>query len=125
MRPGAIVVLVALALHAAIVLSIIDSPRPIIWRLHNDTVHRIGPAADFYAVYHAGVNLRRGLSPFANNQDGVTPFYYPFRYLPGLGFAAEPLTWLSPRQAYLLWIAVLESLLAALVFALRPRLRLP
>jgi glycosyl transferase family 87 len=114
-----VVLLVALAVHAIVVLSIVDSPRPVIWPLHNDTIHRIGPAADFYAVYHAGVNMRRGLSPFANNADGVTPPFYPFRYLPGLALAAEPLTWLAPERAYLVWVVVLEALLAWLIVSLR------
>src|SRR5262245_13623004 len=109
MAPRAqLALLAALAVHAVVVLSIVDSPRPIIWPLHNDTIHRLGPAADFYAVYHAGVNMRRGLSPYANNADGITPPYYPFRYLPGLGLAAEAFTALSPVRAYVVWIVILE-----------------
>ena len=117
-----VVLLLALALHAVVVLSIVDSPRPLIWPLHNDTIHRLGPAADFYAVYHAGVNTRRGVSPYANNADGVTPPYYPFRYFPGLAFAAQAFTLASPPHTFVVWIGIVEALLAWLIVALRARM---
>jgi len=62
------------AIHVAIVSSILVEERSLIWPLHNDTIRRYGRGADFYAVYHAGVNTRRGISPYMRNDDGVTPY---------------------------------------------------
>jgi Glycosyltransferase family 87 len=114
-------VIVVLA-HLAIVTSILTQRRPIIWPLHNDTIHRIGPGSDFYAIYHGGVNLRRGVSPYHSDADGRTPFSYPYRYLPAVALSAQLLTLLPPRVAYLLWIGFLECLLGAFVFTLYKRL---
>jgi len=104
--------------HLGIVYSIASSDRPIIWPLHNDTIHRAAKA-DFYAVYHAAVNVSRGLSPYDASPDGVTPYYYPFRYLPIVAHAARPLLQLSPPSAWFLWIVVIETLLFLLIFALK------
>jgi hypothetical protein len=124
--------------HLALVLSIARQPfdvnrrppdeRAVIWPLHFDTVHRVGPGSDFFATYHAGVKLSRGESPYDHKeQPKVTPPFYPFRYLPavamslGRGAAAIP-----PRAAYLAWILALELLLAAtvaLVWRSAPSLR--
>lgn len=110
------------AAHLGIVSSVILQDRPVIWPLHNDTIHRRGRGADFFAVYHAGLNLRRGMDPYANNADGVTPYKYPFRYLPVVAFAFEPLTFLPPRTAYLLWVLLLEGLFALLLVTLWRRI---
>lgn len=126
-RPHAIALglLVALAaVHLAIVLSVARQPvgeqfspahRSVIWPLHHDTVHRAGPGADFFALYHAGVQEQRGQSPYDNHEKPrITPPFFPFRYLPvvaqtlGRTAAAMP-----PMTAYHAWIAVLELLLAA------------
>ena len=122
-----ILVAAALAIHVGLVLSIAKQPLPVnrapaarravIWPLHNDTVHRVGPAADAFAVYHAGNNLKNGHNPYdVREAPQVTPYFYPFRYLPAvgqtLGRAAVALT---PRHAWWAWIAVLEVLLAALI----------
>jgi hypothetical protein len=57
--------------------------RSLIWGLHYDTVHRAGPGADFFALYHAGIMLEHGESPYASKEvPPVTPEFYPFRYLP-------------------------------------------
>lgn len=106
---------VLLAVHVGIVASILTTDRPIIWPLHNDTIHRKGRGADFYAVYHAAVSLQRGQDPYAIDPDGVTPYFFAFRYLPIVAMAAEPLTALRPETAYVVWVLVLESLLAVLV----------
>jgi hypothetical protein len=118
---GAILVLLVGA-HVGVVSSILWQSRPLIWPLHNDTMHRVGRAADFYAVYHAGLNLRQGLDPYANNADGVTPYWYPYRYLPVVAAVFQPLTFLSPRAAYLAWVLALEGLLAALLVTLWRRI---
>ena len=113
-----IALIVLVAVHLSIAGSILLSPRPIIWPLHNDTIHRRGPGADFYAIYHGGVNLRRGVSPYQSDYDGRTPFSYPSRYLPAVALGAQLLTLLPPRAAYLLWMVLLEVLLGAFVFKL-------
>jgi hypothetical protein len=112
---------ILVSVHVSIAGSILLSPRPIIWPLHNDTIHRIGPGADFYAVYHGGMNIRRGVSPYESDYDGRTPFSYPYRYLPAVALGAQLLTLLPPRAAYLLWIGLLEALLGALIFTLYKR----
>ena len=59
-------------------------PRPHSFaQLYHDVAFTRGPAADFFALYHAGVNARRGVSVFeARENPPVTPYYYPYRYLP-------------------------------------------
>jgi hypothetical protein len=126
MREPAVRVVVLLsvlvAAHLGIVSSIILQERPVIWPLHNDTIHRVGRGADFYAVYHAGLNLRRGRNPYENNRDGVTPYWYAFRYLPVVAIAARPLTLLAPRAAYIVWILLIEAFLALLLATLWRRI---
>jgi len=109
-NPACIRIILAIltAIYVAIVSSILVEDRSVIWPLHNDTIHRYGRGADFYAVYHAGVNTRRGMSPYMLNDDGVTSYYYPFRYFHIVALAAPAFTYLSPGAAYLLWILVLE-----------------
>lgn len=122
-RAGSLPLLsILVALHLAIVGSIAFQDRPIIWPLHNDTIHRSGRGADFYAVYHAGLNVRRGLDPYANDADGVTPYWYPFRYLPVIAIAAQPITHLPPRAADLAWVVTLEAILALLLVTLWKRI---
>lgn len=103
------------------------SQRSAIWNLHNDTVHRKGPGADLFAVYHAGVALDQGLDPYGLDENPRrTPYFFAFRYLPvvgqTLGFA---LSTLPPRAAYLLWVAILEATLAGLIAAIFRRARDP
>jgi glycosyl transferase family 87 len=118
---GTVALLVILiAAHLAIVSSVVWQDRPIIWPLHNDTIHRAGRGADFYAVYHAGLNLRQGRNPYANAADGVA--WYPFRYLPIIAVAAKPITYLSPRTTELAWAAVVEAILALLLVTLWRRI---
>lgn len=116
-------------LQLVLVVSIASQPlrvnfhldgRSLIWGLHYDTVHRAGPGADFFALYHAGIMLERGESPYASKEvPQVTPEYYPFRYLPivaeTVGRAA---TLLPPRVAYVTWVVLLELVLVGLVLVL-------
>ncbi|WP_133510761.1 hypothetical protein [Candidatus Thiosymbion oneisti] len=111
-----IILAILAAVHVAIVSSILVEDRSVIWPLHHDTIYCYGRGADFYAVYHAGVNTRRGMNPYIPNNDGVTPYHYPFRYLPIVALAAQALTYLTPNTAYLLWILLLEGLLVLLLF---------
>jgi hypothetical protein len=129
-RTGCTLVVLALLLHVAIALSIIAQPldvnaappwrRSAVWGLFSDAVHRKGPGADFFAVYHAGVQVSRGASPYDPREDPPrTPYYYAFRYLPGVAVVLGlPLARLAPRMAYCVWLGVLESLLAVLIVLL-------
>ncbi|HEY0003367.1 MAG TPA: hypothetical protein VGB17_01060, partial [Pyrinomonadaceae bacterium] len=106
---------ISIALHLFVVHSILYGARPVIGSLHNDIVYRIGRGADFFAVYHAGRNLSRGISPYATNDDNLLPYYYPFRYLPIVAVAGRLLASMPPETAYRVWILMLEGLLAALL----------
>jgi hypothetical protein len=113
--------------HLAAVVSIVAQPldmnarrgsyRSPLWPLFNDAVHRQGPAGDFFALYHAGVKAHRNESPY----DGAeaprqTPYFFHYRYAPGIGIAlGQPLARLIPRAAYLVWVLVLELGLAGLL----------
>jgi len=55
------------------------------------------------------------VNPYLGNHDGITPYYYGFRYLPIVASAAQALTYLSPGTDYLLWILILEGLLVLLL----------
>jgi len=112
------IVLLLVVLHLGIVASLALDERPIIWPLHNDTIHRVGRGADFYAVYHAAMNLQLGRAPYSEESDGVTPYWYPFRYLPVVAALFQPFTQLSPRMAYLAWLIITELVLAALITVL-------
>jgi hypothetical protein len=115
--------------HLGIVVSIVRQParvravpdrRSVIFPLHHDTVHRAGPGSDFFAVYHAGIKMQRGESPYDGKESPrVTPDYFPFRYLPvvaqTLGRAA---ILLDPWTAYRVWAVVLELLLVACLLAI-------
>jgi len=113
----------AVVLHLVLVVSIARQPmepslagaaRPWIWPLHNDTVHRRGPAADFFALYTAGRWVRKDRSPYTQEPMPEAPPSYAYRYLPVLASTVgAPLSRLAPRTAWWGWIALLELLLAA------------
>jgi len=116
---GAAIAVAVLGLHVIAVLDTTALRRvPSIWQLHNDTVHRAGRSVDFYSVYHAAHHMQRGVSPFSMAPDGITPYYYPFRYLPVVGKATTLFTQLAPHHAYYAWIAVLELVLGLFVYTL-------
>ncbi len=117
----------ALFFHGYIIYSIAQQPLPVnfqpaseravIWSWHNDTIHRGGPAADFFSLYHAGHQLQQGLSPYAPTEEPrFTPYFSNFRYLP---IIAQTLGVLSvqfdPQTAYWLWIGLLELCLGLLI----------
>ena len=107
-----IVLVVLIVLHMILLFSVVRSAKPVIWPLHNDTIHRSGRASDFYAIYHAALNLEEGISPYQINDDGVTPYFYQFRYLPAVAQAGRVFTRTTPYRAYFLWAMFLELLLA-------------
>lgn len=112
------ILLLLVMLHLGIVASVAFDERPLIWPLHNDTIHRAGRGVDFYAVYHAAMNLQQGRGLYSEQSDGVTPYWYPFRYLPVVAVIFQPFTQLPPQTAHLAWLAITELVLAALVAAL-------
>jgi hypothetical protein len=127
-RRVALAALVAGALiHLATVVSIVAQPldmnarrdgyRSPLWPLFNDAVHRQGPAGDFFALYHAGVKAHRNESPYDGaEQPRQTPYFFHYRYSPGVAVAlGQPLARLVPRAAYLVWVVVLEAALAGLL----------
>ena len=116
-RPIERILLICFVLvHLVIVFSVVRSANPLIWPLHNDTIHRSGRASDFYAIYHAAVNLEAGISPYEINDDGITPYYYQFRYFPVVAEAGRIFTLTTPYRAYVLWVLFLEGLLALLLY---------
>jgi hypothetical protein len=132
---AALVVLVLV--HVAVVLSIVAQPLDMnarrdsyhspVWPLFNDMVHRQGPAADFFAMYHAGVQAHRGQTPYGGaEQPSRTPYFFHYRYLPGAAQAlGRPLALLQPRPAYWLWIGIVEAALAGLLAMLWRRAPTP
>jgi hypothetical protein len=107
-------IVVAVAVHVVIVGSLLTQSRPLIQPLHNDTIHRLGSGADFYALYHASMDRLHGLSPYDPRPDGVTPYYFPFRYLPLVADAGRIALVFPPATAHRLWMLLLEALLAVL-----------
>jgi hypothetical protein len=123
-RP-ALAVAGVLTIHFWIVLSIAQQPlgvnaappeaRSLVWPLYHDSVHRIGPAADLFAVYHAGRAFAAGIDPYGYGRQEIdtAPYFYQFRYLPAVGRSlGGALALASPRAAWWAWIGVLELLLA-------------
>lgn len=107
-----------LTIHLTIVLSILIHPRSVIWNLHNDTVHRKGKAADFFSVYHAGVNLDSGQSPYLDGNDRITPYHYSFRYLPIMAYFGKCMTAFPPYAAYCVWVLFIEAVLMVLIYSI-------
>ncbi len=116
-----------MVLHVYVVASVLRQPLPAefddihfaTWSLHLDAVRRLGPAADFFALYHAGVQAARGASVYALGEDPQrTPYYYPFRYLPVVAQTlGRALALWPPRTAYHAWVLFLEGLLVTLLVA--------
>ena len=122
---------VVISVHLSFVYTIIAQPLDInrnisfrspIWQFHHDTRHRLGPASDFFSVYHAGTALSQGTSPYLDGEKTRrTPYFYTFRYLPlvaqTVGLASGML---APKTAYIVWVIFLEAVLfmtVALVYA--------
>lgn len=119
---GPALLCLALPLHVWAVADVvrrIDAPLRMTYpsgpmRLFNDAVHRDGPGADFYALYHAAREYRVNgdIYSWRPGGDGVTPPFYRYRYLPGFVAAVGPLPLrLEPKWAYVAWIAIIEIFL--------------
>ncbi len=64
---------------------------------------------DFYALYVAGDNLRKGRSVYEyESHSAKTPCHFSFRYLPTAALIGAPLSILPPKAAYVAWVAGLE-----------------
>lgn len=116
----------ALALHLYVASAVVNRalsfragepcPLPAPLLLFNDAVHRRGPGADFFALYHAAVALEQGAPIYGAGDDGVTPPYYPYRYLPIFAQTVGRLVrLLDPWTAYVAWLLFLEGLLVGCV----------
>lgn len=81
--------------------------------LFNDTVHRFGPGADFFALYQAGASALNGQSIYQFEAGAtVIPYAYPFRYLPVSAYTAGILlNALPPAGAYAFWLGLCELFL--------------
>jgi hypothetical protein len=121
----AVCALLAICAHVFLIWSAAAQEPTILRRLYFDAAYGMGRAADFNAVYHAAVNVDRGLSPYGKGQDGITPYFQAFRYLPIVAVGAQASLRLTPLHAYWVWVAVLEVLLAWLIFVLRTQIRAP
>ncbi len=118
-------IFLVLCIHIGLIWLVVTQTPSIIWPLHHDTVYGMGRAEDFNAIYHAAVNVQRDISPYRKNQDGITPYFQAFRYLPIVAIVAQSILFLSPRTAYLVWVAILEILLAFLVYGFYKRIQKP
>jgi hypothetical protein len=127
------VVAAAFALHGVAVSAVVqrtlsfragvDAAPPPVLQLFNGVTHRLGPGADFFAVYHAGVQASRGQDLYSGEPDGRTPYFYPFRYLPAFAhLPGRALAALPPWTAYLVWLLLLEVLLIAIGVAILRRM---
>lgn len=120
------IVAVAFFLHLYVVWTIVDQPlnvskdaparRSIVWPLFNDTVHRIGPATDFFGLYNAGQALENGRSIYGLKKEPLTPYFFRFRYLPIVAqILGRFFIRFSPVWAYRIWVLMLEAALGCLL----------
>jgi len=83
----------------------------------NDASLRKGQAADFFAVYQAGYNTKEGNSVYLDNEGEATPYSYPFRYFPFIGYSLGlVLNIFAPFVAYYIWILIYEILLGLNIY---------
>ncbi len=130
MSTKAVVAGIAVLLHLSVTASVLrqplnlrahpEAPRFLTWPLHFDSTYYNGPGIDFFAVYHAGVNNRSGVSPYSTYErsGGVTPYFFEFRYLPAVASTlGRMVSLVPPLAAYRAWVVVTELLfwLVALV----------
>jgi hypothetical protein len=119
----------AFVVHVALVWSVasqeldrgVPPTTPRFWtaRLSFDGVTWPGPGADFFALYHAGLQSRAGKSPYdLTESPHVTPYFFRYIYSPlTAATLGRAVTLLPPRAAYWLWLVVVESCLVAWLVA--------
>jgi hypothetical protein len=79
-----------------------------------DAVQWPGPGGDFFALYHGGLQVRRGHSPHdLTSVDGDAAYFFRYIYSPALAQTlGRVVTALPSRAAYLVWVAAIEACLA-------------
>jgi hypothetical protein len=89
---------------------------------------RLNPGYDFFQIYRSGLGLRQGIGIYdilltgeaksvGAELDTQIPFHPPNRYFPIMSFTAGyPLSFMSPWQAYLLWVILIECSLGITIF---------
>jgi hypothetical protein len=119
---------ILVCVHIVLVLQVVrQQPRESTSRhswaawLYHDVAFTRGPGADFFALYHAGLNSWRGVSVFEPDENPpVTPYYYPYRYLPFTAVTLGRLAaTLPPETAWKAWLLAIELTLFAVVVATR------
>lgn len=85
--------------------------------LFNDASLRKGKAADFFAVYQAGDNFTKSDSIYHDTEGVSTPYSFPYRYLPFMGYTIGVIVNLfKPFTAYYIQVFFYELLLAINIF---------
>jgi hypothetical protein len=123
MSTKAVAAAIAVLLHLTVAASVLrqplnlrahpEAPRFLTWPLHFDSTYYNGPGIDFFAVYHAGVNSRSGVSPYSTYErsGGATPYFFEFRYLPAVASTlGRAVSVVPPLAAYRAWVLVTELL---------------
>ncbi len=109
---------VALSVHAVFCLSLYYH---FLNPLFYISTHSKGQGSCFFGIYQSGVNLTNGESIYGcdNYQKPsrlVVPSYHHYRYLPFTSYVSSIVSRIAgPWQAYWIWIAVNEILLAACI----------
>jgi hypothetical protein len=115
-----VVLAIAVVAHGVVLASVVSqpidtavppqTPRSVVWRCCYDSVTWPGPGVDFFAVYHAGVQVRRGASPYDRDENpATTPYYFRYLYAPGLAHTLGAwLATLPPGTAYRVWALGIE-----------------
>lgn len=98
------------AVHSAVVLSLQFS---FLNPLFDDSTHRKGKGADFYAVYQAARNIEDNVSIYEKQPaQQVVPYFFPYRYHPIVALTIGQLfSLVPPGVAYGIWIILQELLL--------------
>ena len=80
-----------------------------------DSANWPGPGGDFFALYHAGRQVRAGKSPHdLDESPRVTPYFFRYIYSPLLAQTlGRSVSLASPHAAYIGWVVVIELCLAA------------
>jgi len=115
----------AVLLHLVLVVSIVTQPldggtppatrRFITAPLSYDSANWPGPGGDFFALYHAGLQVRAGKSPHdLDETPRLTPYFFRYIYSPLLAQTlGRSVSLASPRAAYIGWVVVIELCLGA------------
>lgn len=120
---GTAILFGCLLVNLMVVSSIVVEKRDsVIMPYFNDTLYRYGPGADFFALYHAGVSVKNNQNPYKYVDDGITPLYYKYRYLPAFAYVGQFFTYFQPQVAYGLWVTILElALFGFIIFLFKHR----